>query len=185
MKILARVIVALRFLIVPAWIAGAVLVSIHLPSIFASGASDVGSFLPDDSAAIQVEEEALEKFGTPVLSRTMVVAHDPDEFSPEQGKAAAELISSIDEQPIGRIHLRAVPLLDAPGLLESERLGTTLVVFLFVDPLLGESEEIEAVDGFAADLRQATDAPAVEVTGAVPGTRAETTIANDYQLWVE
>src|SRR5215203_2834241 len=185
MRILARVIVGLRFLIVPAWIAGAVLASIHLPSMFAAGAGDVGSFLPDDSAAIQTEERALETFGTPVLSRTMVVANDPARFSVEQGRAAAELISSIDEQPIDRVHLRAVPLLDAPALLESERLGTTLVVFLFVDPLLGEEEEIETVDGFADDLGRATGAPAVHVTGAIPGTRAETTIANDYLLWVE
>jgi RND superfamily putative drug exporter len=185
MRILARVIVGLRFLIVPAWIAGAILVSLNLPSMFASGTSDVGSFLPADSEAIQVEEQALETFGTPVLSRTMVVARDRDRFDLEQGRAAAELISSIDEQPMGRVHLRAVPLLEAPGLLESDRLGTTLVVFLFVDPLLGEEEEIETVDGFAADLRQATAAPEVHVTGAIPGTRAETTIANDHLLWVE
>ena len=185
MRILARVIVALRFLIVPAWIAGAVLVSIQLPSMFATGASEVDSFLPRDSEAIQVEERGIETFGTPVLSRTMVVAHDPDELSLEQGKAAARLISSIDEQPLGRVHLRAVPLLEAPGLLESERLGTTLVVFLYVDPLLGESEEIETVEGFADELQRVTEAPTAHVTGPVPGTRAETTLANDHLLWVE
>lgn len=185
MRILARVIVGLRFLIVPAWIAGAVLASIHLPSIFASEASEVGNLLPRDSEAVQVEEQALDAFGTPVLSRTMVVAHDPDRFSVEQGRAAAKLISSIDDRPMGRVHLRAVPLLDVPGLLESKRLGTTLVVFLYVDPLLGESEEIETVDRFAADLQRVTEAPAADVTGPVPATRAETTIADDRLLWVE
>jgi RND superfamily putative drug exporter len=185
MRILARVIVGLRFLIVPAWIAAAVLVSIHLPSMFAAEASDVGSFLPDDSEAVQVEERGLEVFGTPVLSRTMVVAHNPDRFSLEQGKGAANLISSIDEQPIGRVHLRAVPLLEAPGLLESDRLGHTLIVFLYVDPLLGESEEIETVEGFADRLQRVTGASSAEVTGPVPGTRAETSIANEHLLWVE
>jgi putative drug exporter of the RND superfamily len=185
MRILARVIVGLRFLIVPAWIAGAVLVSINLPSIFASEASELGSILPEDSEAVQVEERALEVFGTPVLSRTMVVAHDPDNLSVQQGRAAAEFIETLDKQPIGRAHLRAVPLLDAPGLLESKRLGTTLVVFLYVDPLLGETEETEVVDAFAAGLQQVTSAPTVEVTGAVPATRAETALANDHLLWVE
>lgn len=184
MRILARVIVGLRFLIVPAWIVGAILVSINLPSVFASGASEIGSILPEDSEAVQVEERAIEVFGTPVLSRTVVVAHNPEKFSVDQGRAAADFIEAIDKQPIGRVHLRAVPLLDAPGLLESKRLGTTLVVFLYVDPLLGETEEIETVDSFAAGLQRVTEAPTVEVTGAVPATRAETTIANDYLLWV-
>lgn len=185
MRILARVIVGLRFLIVPAWIVGAVLVSIHLPSMFAAEASDVESFLPHDSEAIKVEERGIELFGSPVLSRTLVVADNPDRFSAEQGRAVAKLIASVDEQPIGRVHLRAVPLLEAPGVLESERLGRTLVVFLYVDPLLGESEEIETVDDFARELQRVSGAATVDVTGAIPGTRAETTIANDYLLWVE
>jgi putative drug exporter of the RND superfamily len=184
-RFLARLIVALRFLIVPAWIAGAVLATIHLPSIFASEASDLGSLIPRDSEAIQVEEKAIEVFGVPVLSRTMVIAHDPDDFSEDQGKAAASFISAIDEQPMGRVHLRAVPLVDAPGLLESKQLGSTLVVFLYVDPLLGESEEVETVDGFAAALQRVTEAPTVHVTGALPASREETEIAEDRLLWVE
>jgi putative drug exporter of the RND superfamily len=184
-RFLARLIVALRFLIVPAWIAGAVLASVHLPSIFSSETSDLGSLLPRDSEAVQVEEEAIETFGTPVLSRTMVVANQPGGFSAGQGRAAAGFIAALDEQPMGRAHLRAVPLLDAPGLLESKELGTTLVVFLYVDPLLGESEEIEVVDGFAEGLRQITEAPTVHITGAVPASRTETKVANDYLLWVE
>ena len=185
MRILARLIVALRWLIVPAWIVGAVLVTIHLPSIFASEASDLGSLLPRDSEAIQVEEKAIDVFGVPVLSRTMVIAHDPDDFSEEQGKAAASFISAIDEQPMGRVHLRAVPLIDAPGLLESKQLGTTLVVFLYVDPLLGEAEEIATIDRFTAGLQRVTDAPTVHVTGAIPASREETDIAEDRLLWVE
>jgi RND superfamily putative drug exporter len=184
-RILARLIVALRWLIVPAWIAGAVLVTIHLPSIFASEASDLGSLLPRDSEAVQVEEKAIDVFGVPVLSRTMVIAHDPDDFSEEQGKAAASFISAIDEQPMGRVHLRAVPLIDAPGLLESKQLGTTLVVFLYVDPLLGEAEEIATIDRFTAGLQRVTDAPTVHVTGAIPASREETGIAEDRLLWVE
>ena len=182
---LARLIVALRWLIVPAWIAGAIWVSFNLPSVFSAETSELGSLLPHDSEAVEVEERAIETFGTPVLSRTMVVAQDPKRFSSEQGTAAAEFISAIDEQPIGRVHLRAVPLLDAPGLLESKRLGTTLVVFLYVDPLLGESEEVETVDRFAAGLQRVTGAPTVEVTGAIPATRTETSIANEHLIWVE
>jgi len=176
---LARLIVRLRFLIVPAWIAGAMWVSFSLPSIFGAEANDLGSLLPRDSGALKVEEQGIETFGLPVLSRTMVVAHQPGDFSLDQGKAAARFIAGVDEVPEQRAELRAVPLLDAPGLLESKRLGSTLVVYLYVDPLLSENEQNEAVDGFASELQQATGAPIIHVTGAVPASRAETNIAND------
>jgi putative drug exporter of the RND superfamily len=184
-KKLARLIVALRFVIVPAWILGAIWVSINLPSIFGSEASDLGSLLPRNSKAIEVEEEAIETFGLPVLSRTMVVAHEPGDFTLDQGKAAARFIGRVDEEPERSAELRAVPLLDAPGLLESKRLGSTLVVYLYVDPELPEPLQAEAVDGFASELQEATRASTVHVTGAVPASRAETSIANDYLLWVE
>jgi RND superfamily putative drug exporter len=183
-RTLARLIVALRFLIVPAWIAAAVWASLSLPSIFGSEASELGSLLPRNSKAIEVEEEAIETFGLPVLSRTMVVAHEPANFSVEQGEAAARFIGRVDEAPDDEAKLRAVPLLDAPGLLESRRLGTTLVVYLYVDPSLPGSVQTEAIDEFAAGLQRATRAETVHVTGAVPASRAETHIANDYLLWV-
>jgi putative drug exporter of the RND superfamily len=182
---LARLIVALRFVLVPAWIAAAVWISLSLPSIFGSEASELGSLLPRNSGAIKVEEEAIETFGLPVLSRTMVVAHEPDGFSRAQGEAAAHFIGQVDEAPDYEAKLRAVPLLDAPGLLESKRLGSTLAVYLYIDPSLPETVQAEAVDEFAEELRGATGAQAVHVTGAVPASRAETHLANDDLLWVE
>jgi RND superfamily putative drug exporter len=181
---LARLIVALRFLIAPAWIAGAIWVSLSLPSIFGAEANDLGSLLPSDSEAISVEEKGIEVFGLPVLSRTMVVAHQQGDFTLDQGKAAARFIGGVDEVPERRAELRAVPLLDAPGLLESKRLGSTLVVYLYVDPALAENEQVEAVDGFASELQQTTSADTVHVTGAIPASRAETNIANHDLLWV-
>src|SRR3954451_21168124 len=181
---LARLIVALRFLIVPAWIAGAIWLSFNLPSIFGAEANDLGSLLPRNSEAVKVEEKGIEVFGLPVLSRTMVVAHQSGDFTLDQGKAAARFIAGVDEVPERSAELRAVPLLDAPGLLESKRLGSTLVVYLYVDPALGENEQTEAVNGFASELQRATGAPTVHVTGAAPASRAETNIANHDLLWV-
>ncbi|HET8565594.1 MAG TPA: MMPL family transporter [Solirubrobacterales bacterium] len=182
---LARVIVALRYLIVPAWIGAAIWVSLSLPSIFGAEENDLGSLLPRNSKAIEVEEGAIETFGLPVLSRTMVVAHEPGDFSTEQGEAAARFIGRVDEAPGSTAQLRAVPLLDAPGLLESKRLGSTLVVYLYIDPALSEREQAGAVDRFAAELQGATRARTVHVTGAVPASRSETSLANDNLLWVE
>ncbi|HET9185037.1 MAG TPA: MMPL family transporter, partial [Solirubrobacterales bacterium] len=184
-RLLARAIVFLRYLIAPAWIAGAVLAGVYLPSIFASEASSLDTLLPRSSEAIQVEEEAFETFGLPLLSRTIVVAKEPGGFSAAQGKAAAEYIGGVDEEPAASARLRAVPLLDAPGLLESKRLGSTLVTYLYIDPKLNGAESEEAAARFAAGLRRATRAPAVEITGTVPASTAETKIAEDHQTWVE
>lgn len=181
---LARLIVALRFLIVPAWIAGAIWLSFSLPSIFGAESNDLGSLLPRNSEAIKVEEKSIEVFGLPVLSRTMVVAHQQGDFTLDQGKAAARFIAKVDGVPERSAELRAVPLLDAPGLLESKRLGSTLVVYLYIDPALTESEQVDAVDNFASELQGATSAETVHVTGAVPASRAETNIANQDLLWV-
>jgi hypothetical protein len=61
----------------------------HLPSAFEAEASELGSLLPHSSEALEVEGQAIEKFGLPLLSRTMVVARQPRGFSAEQASAAA------------------------------------------------------------------------------------------------
>ena len=73
----ARAIVWLRFLIVPAWIALAVLASVQLPSISETGGGGVGSMVPKGSAAVATEESAYRDFGTPALSRSLAVLRDP------------------------------------------------------------------------------------------------------------
>jgi uncharacterized membrane protein YdfJ with MMPL/SSD domain len=77
---IARTIVWQRFLILPAWIAGAAIATIHLPSVFDSESGELGSLLPRSSKALEVERKAIKTFGLPLLSRTMVVAHEPGGF---------------------------------------------------------------------------------------------------------
>ncbi len=181
---LARGIVWLRFLILPAWIAGAVFASIHLPSIFNAETADLGNLLPPSSKSIEVEERAIEKFGLPLLSRTIVVAAQPSGFTTAQNAAAARYIGAVDAGGAGEV-LRAAPLPDAPGVLASQNPGTTLVTYLYIDPKLSEAESDEAAHGFAAGLKEATGAAQVEVTGAFPAGAAETDIGDEYILWVE
>jgi RND superfamily putative drug exporter len=180
----ARIVVWLRYLVLPAWIFAALLASTQLPSIFNAETSELGSLLPRSSQAIEVERRAIETFGLPLLSRTIVIAHEPSGFGPEQEAAATRYIGSIDKRGEGA-SVRAVPLLDAPGVLGARSYGSTLVVFLYMDPALSESESGEAASGFASGLKRATGAAEAEVTGALPATRAETDIANRDILWVE
>jgi RND superfamily putative drug exporter len=181
---LARAIVWLRFLIVPAWIAGVVFATVHLPSAFESESSDAGSLLPHSSQAIQVEEKAIKTFGLPLISRTMVVADRPQGFSGPALAAVGKYIAGVDQKE-GEASIRAVPLVDRPGLLASHKTATTLVVYLYIPTVLSEDEQQEAAEGFAAGLGRVSGAEAVKVTGALPGTRAEDNIATSHILWVE
>jgi RND superfamily putative drug exporter len=180
----ARAIVWLRFPILLAWIAGAVLATAHLPSAFESESGELGSLLPRSSAALEVERKAIKTFGLPLLSRTIVIAHQPGGFSPEAVTAATRFIATTDRQE-GASAIRAVPLVDAPGLLAAHRTATTLVVYLYIRPSLSESESQDTAERFASGLKGATGAAAAEVTGALPATRAETDITTSYIVWVE
>jgi putative drug exporter of the RND superfamily len=181
---LARAIVWLRFVIVPVWIAGAVLATMHLPSAFESEDADVGSLLPHSSRAIEVEKKAIETFGLPLLSRTIVVARRPQGFSTPALGAATRYIATTDQDE-GTGAIRAVPLLDTPGLLASHKSATTLLAYLYISPSLSETEQQETAEDFASGLKGATGADAVKVTGALPATRAETSVATSHILWVE
>jgi RND superfamily putative drug exporter len=181
---IARGIVWLRFLIVAAWIAGVAVACLNLPSAFESESGGPGSLLPSSSRAIEVEENAVKTFGTPLLSRTIVVAHRPGGFNSAALEASGRYIAATDRKE-GKGAIRAVPLLDAPGLLRARKSATTLLVYLYLPPSLSESESQETAEQFAAGLRGASGASEVKVTGALPATRAETGIANSHIIWVE
>jgi putative drug exporter of the RND superfamily len=181
---IGRAIVWLRFPIVAAWIAGTLLATLHLPSVFDSESGELGSLLPRSSAALEVERRAIHSFGLPLLSRTMVVARNPGGFSSAQTEAVSRYIAATDQDE-GPEAIRAVPLADAPGLLASHRTATTLVVYLYIDPTIGESDSQAAAERFASGLERVSGAEAAPVTGALPATRAETDIVNRDILWVE
>ena len=177
-------IVWLRFLIVPAWIAATALAVIHLPSAFEAEAGELDSLLPRSSSALEVERKAIKTFGFPLLSRTMVVAREPSGFSPAQASSAADYIATADRSE-GPHAVKAVPLTDAPGMLGAGGAATTIVTYLYLDPGLSEDESQESAERFAAGLERASSAPVVKVTGALPATRSETEIAESHLIWVE
>jgi putative drug exporter of the RND superfamily len=179
-----RAIVWPRFLIVPAWIVATVLAVAHLPSAFEAEAGELGNLLPHSSEALEVEKQAIKTFGLPLLSRTMVVARQPQGFSAAQASAAARYIAVADRSK-GRSAVKAVPIADTPGMLGSGRPATTIVAYLYLDPSLSEEESQESAERFASGFGRATSAPVVKVTGALPGTRSETKIAESHLIWVE
>jgi RND superfamily putative drug exporter len=179
-----RAIVWLRFLVVPAWIAATVLVVAHLPSAFEAEAGELGNLVPRSSSALEVERKALETFGVPLLSRTIVVAREPGGFSAAQASSATRYIAAADRSE-GSHAVKAVPLADTPGMLGRGGGATTIVAYLYLDPDLSEDESQESAERFAAGLERASSAAEVKVTGALPATRAETRIAESHLIWVE
>jgi RND superfamily putative drug exporter len=156
----------------------------HLPSAFEAEAGELGSLLPHSSEALEVEEQAIATFGLPLLSRTMVVARQPGGFSAAQASAAARFVAAADRSKEPH-SVKAVPLADTRKILGSGGTGTTIVTYLYLDPDLSEDESQESAERFAAGFGRATSAPLVKVTGALPGTRAETKIAESRLIWVE
>jgi putative drug exporter of the RND superfamily len=179
-----RAIVWLRLLIVPAWIAATALAVSHLPSAFEAEAGELGSLLPHSSEALEVEGHAIETFGLPLLSHTMVVARQPRGFSAAQASAATRYIVAADRSK-GPGAVKAVPIANTAGMPGSGGRGTTIVAYLYLDPGLSEGESQESAERFATGLARASAAPLVKVTGALPGTRSETTIAESDLIWVE
>jgi len=179
-----RAIVWLRLLIVPAWIAATALAVSHLPSAFEAEAGELGSLLPHSSEALEVEGHAIETFGLPLLSHTMVVASQPRGFSAAQASAATRYIVAADRSK-GPGAVKAVPIANTAGMPGSGGRGTTIVAYLYLDPGLSEGESQESAERFATGLARASGAPLVKVTGALPGTRSETTIAENDLIWVE
>jgi RND superfamily putative drug exporter len=184
-RLLARAIVFLRFLIVPAWVAATLLAAANLPSIFDVENTELGSLLPSSSQSLQVERRALDTFGVPLLSRTIAVATKESGFSPQDAAAAGKYIWAVDRRPWRKAKLRALPLTDVPGILQSRRLGTVLLCYLYIDPALDEGETLDAANAFARGLRTASGASAVDLTGAIPAKAAESNLIGEWQSWVE
>jgi RND superfamily putative drug exporter len=184
-RLLARAIVFLRFLIVPAWIAATVLAAVNLPSIFDAESTELGSLLPSSSQALEVERRALDTFGLPLLSRTIAVATKESGFSPRDAEAAGKYIWAVDRRPWRKVKLRALPLTNVPGILESRRLGTVLLCYLYIDPALGEAETLDLANAFGEGLKTATGASSVDLTGAIPAKAAEANLVEEWQSWVE
>jgi putative drug exporter of the RND superfamily len=179
---LARAIVWLRFVIVPAWIAAAVLASVSLPSLFEADTGELGNLLPRSSEALSVERRSGEIFATPLLSHSLVVASRPGGLSVRQQAAAARYVLAVDQS--ANSTLRAVPLTNAPGLAVGPA-GTTLVAFTYTNPYLATSDREEATHRFAGGLAKATGAPAAYVTGTVPASAQQTHLGEDWLPWLE
>lgn len=160
---LAWLVTRLSPLVVAAWIAGAAVMAIALPSL---GAGDpLSGIEPRNSAAVAAEATAARHFAVPLLSRTMVVQRDPNGLSPEAQRRAVQRTGQV--RLPGADGLRGVfTLLNvralAPGLPEDR---TTAVGFLINTPGTSLDRQTDNAHRYAARAVSRPDDALVGVGG--------------------
>src|SRR5262245_4115376 len=131
---LAWVLVRLRWLVVPAWIAAAVAATSALPSFTDRSASATGGLVPTSSGSLAVEKQGVEAFGSPLLSRVAIVQRDPRGLSTAEQRRAVRRAVRIDRgrDTAMRNVAFALPISNAERLFPSSReRGTTVITFLY------------------------------------------------------
>ncbi|HEY7282035.1 MAG TPA: MMPL family transporter [Actinomycetota bacterium] len=182
-------VVHLRFLFVPAWIAAAVLATIFLPGLNETEASSLNSLVPKDSAALATEATIVRKFGYPLFSRDIIVQRNPDGLSTAvQARAigrAADLDRGLERKRWANI-LGAIPVTNAGKLLPGSRENsTTVVTYLFVKPSLDIFTQRQVAEDYARHELNQPDDHLVGVTGAIPARADEGDLVTSGLPWIE
>ncbi|HEX5506633.1 MAG TPA: MMPL family transporter [Thermomicrobiales bacterium] len=174
----ARVVTGpLRFVIVLAWLAAAVAAYRYLPDlqqVEQSGPS--GILAPQNAAALRVEERAVQIFGFPLISRTLVVQRDPGGLAPAARRDAVVAAARVDAREVPDLTgiAGALPIFDLPALVPFAREhGTTAITYLYFSPQVGLYARDQLAGRYARDeLGQPGDA-LVGVTGLEPARIAQ------------
>ena len=185
---LARLIVGLRWLIIPAWVAAAVMATLRLPSLTQAQAQALTNLIPQDASALQVEARADRLFGVPVLARTVIVQRDPRGLSAQaQGRVVARAVE-LDRHAIPQLRdiPGAIPLLNTLRLVPgSKENGTTGLTYLFFRPDEGLFDQQVLTERFVRVELNRPDDHYVGVTGAAPARYEQGTLITEAMPWVE
>jgi putative drug exporter of the RND superfamily len=171
----AWLLVRLRWLVVPAWIAAAVIATASLPAFTDRPASATGGLVPTSSGSLAVEKQGVEAFGTPLLSRIAIVQRDPEGLSIAEQRRAVRRAARIDSgrDSAMRSVAFALPISNAERLFPSSReRGTTAITFLYFRPDTSVGAQLALAHTYEQRIRSADD-PVTGVTGTVPAREAE------------
>lgn len=182
----AAVVVALRFLVVPAVVAGAFLAWNYLPGIGTLPESGVGALLPQDTAAARAEEQAAQLFGSSLLPRIAVVQRDPDGLSLADQKRIASFALRLDRGELRTFPKgsRALPYLNTVELVPGARERSTTAITYLGFP---DSVNARAQRNYAYQYARAVSLPSApaNATGFLPGELAQSDAIDDSLQWVE
>jgi len=182
----AWLIVFLRWPIIVAWIAAAVLVTVGLPGIPENATDQVGGIAPEHAESLRAEEASLEKFRFPLSSRTMLIQRDPAGLG--RGQAAItrkDIRISQDHVPPYPGIQGALPVPNTIPLFPFHERGTAVLSYLFPATYLSAEESTAVAEHLAALRRDIGPAPQVDVTGSIPAQVEQATVISDNLIWLD
>jgi RND superfamily putative drug exporter len=163
--VLAWFAVRLRFLVVPAFAAAAVLAGLHANPFQTGG--PVLDLIPKDSPALKAQSDSLRLFRAPAGSDVIVVQHDPAGLSRDaQSRVIARAVAVARGQDRSGAQL-AIPFINVPGAPASTGDSTTAITHLVFGGSYSPTERIRAAQRYLAQVARPDGAP-VGVTGVTP-----------------
>lgn len=164
-RLLAWLAVRLRFLVVPAFAAAAVLAGLHADPFQTGG--PVLDLIPKDSPALKAQADSLRLFRAPAGSDVIVVQRDPAGLSRDaQSRVIAQAVAVGRGQDRSGAQL-AIPFINVPGAPASTGDSTTAITHLVFGGSYSPTERIRAAQGYLARVARPDGAP-VGVTGVTP-----------------
>lgn len=183
---IATLIVRLRYLVVAAWIALAVVAVVALPTIEEAQVGSLGDLVPRESEALKAELESRDIFGFPVLSRTAVVIRDASGLPDEVRRRALTSLWRLnaERRPPFENVIGALPLSNAQS---SFGFGaaTAIIGYLFIDPSIGQVGSTGIARLLADRLEEEAGAENALVTGPIPARAARAEIIREELPVVE
>ncbi len=187
-RTLAWLIVTLRYPIIVAWIAAAVLMTLHLPSIGEGGGGELGGIVPEHSQAVRAEKESLSQFEFPLSSRTMIIERDPAGLTPKEQETIIRRDVQLSKRhaPPFQDLLGALPVPNTlPVLPFATEQGTAVLSYLLTPPSLGATKTTILAEQLASHRRAQGPAPQVEATGTIPAEIEQGNLISHNLIWLD
>ena len=161
----------LRWVVVVAWVAGAIAVTVLVPYRPDTSGSNFSDLLPANSPIFKVEQRILAEFRVPLLAGTTVVVHQADGLS-LLTRADSLLWALATTQDTLQAGTPPKPGTIAAAIPVPTGRADVTVTYLYVAPGTGLRDEVQLADRYAAHFKNQADVSAY-VTGFVPAQVAQ------------
>jgi RND superfamily putative drug exporter len=172
----ARGVTARAGSVVLAWVTATVILTWLAPALGAGG-DQLASIIPLDSPALRAEARAVQEFGFPLSSRTVVVQRDPGGMSVFTQAASVLEAVSVDQAPQAYPLLGALPLTNAVSIVPGAReQGTAVLTYLFMQPSSSFDSQRQGAERYIAEHLDHPRDGVIGVAGSVPARAAQASI---------
>jgi RND superfamily putative drug exporter len=165
------IVTTLRWVVVVAWVAGAMAVTVLVPYQPDTSGSNFSDLLPANSPIFKVEQRILAEFRVPLLSGTTVVVHQADGLT-LLTRADSVLWALATTQDTLQAGTPPKPGTIAAAIPVPTGRTDVTVTYLYVAPGTGLRDEVQLADRYAAHFKNQPGVSAY-VTGFVPAQLAQ------------